>query len=52
MCIEKPIDVQISANMGCDQEPQIVEYEHLPTALSQDLTSDVMGVPTPRLISL
>lgn len=42
----------ILANIGCDQEPHIIEYEHPPSAISHELISDVMGVSTPRLISL
>lgn len=40
------------ANLGCDQHCSMVVYEQPPVAVLQALNADVLGVSTPRLISV
>ncbi|PNY05394.1 ribonuclease H [Trifolium pratense] len=40
------------ANLGCDNEPGMQVYDHCPASLSSLLLADVMGIATPRVISL
>ncbi|GAU35983.1 hypothetical protein TSUD_207870 [Trifolium subterraneum] len=44
--------VDALANLGCDHEPGMRVYEQCPTSLSSLLLADVMGITTPRVISL
>ncbi|XP_045810455.1 uncharacterized protein LOC123904892 [Trifolium pratense] len=44
--------VDALANLGCDHEPGMRVYEQCPMSLSSLLLADVMGITTPRVISL
>lgn len=40
------------ANIGCEHAPELRVYEQCPARLSSMLLADVMGITTPRVISL
>jgi hypothetical protein len=40
------------ANIGCDSGGPLIYYESCPTPLSLLFAADIMGVATPRLITL